>query len=398
MIAACRRAGVRVVAGDRFVLDRLDLRPGAFGWEGILHHPGGETTQFGFRAGGDAPRPPDHCDGLAIAFLPLVMRRGGRLHVRGSLTRAAVRNLTDYAAAWANWDPHGFGRVVITADELLDRPRAPAGHDAILAWSGGLRSTHTLVRQIDGLAPGGFRVRAAVRVLGLRPAADAPADADGLRVAREAVAAEGVPLLVVQTDAAARQAIDPEIGPLPIVAAALHTLGAGCAAGLHARQWPLRAQLRYPRPGVALPDLLSGDTFAVRADGGAATPPRMLADVSRHPGLVSVLSDCRERDRLSVPCGRCAGCRLLALACAASGARGRQPSPGVSATGIATLPFLDPTVAAAAEGTLEDWGRGAAGWRALLRLRVCVARLAVCGREHWRWACSAAGLIPPWPR
>jgi len=387
-----------VDTGGMFVLDRVDSRQGASGWEGHLQHPDGGTTTLGFQAIGDGPQPPDHCDGLAIAFLPLVMRRGGGLHVRGSLTRGAIRNLTEYAEAWASWSPAGFGRVVITADAVLDGLRPPACHEAVCAWSGSLKSTHTLVRHLDALAPGTFRVRAAVRVLGLRPNAASLSDADTLLPSLESLGIEGVPLLAVRTNAATAGAIDREIGPLPLVAAALHMIGGGCSSGLHSRSWPLTAQLRYPRPGVAIQDLLCGDTFAVRADGGAATPPRMVADVGRHRALARVLSDCRDRERHEPPCGRCPACDLLALAFVAWCGDCPLPTLRLAASRVARLPFQDPVVSAEAEGILEDWGRGPASLRTILRLRVGCSRLGIDVWDHWRWVCAALGVSPPWPR
>ena len=387
-----------VTTGGTFVLDRVDRRQGESGWHGRLRHPDGGTTTCGFQTIGDGPRPPDHCDGLAIALLPMVMRRGGALHVHGSLTRGAIRNLTEYAEAWAMWAPGAFGRVVITADQVLDGLRPPAGHGAVCGWSGSLRSTHTLVRHLDASAPGAFHVRAAVRVLGLRPNDGSTSDADALRAPGEAVGSVGLPLLGVRTDAAAAGAVDPEIGVLPLVAAALHLVGGGCGSGLHGRQWPLDAQLRYPRPGIAIQDLLSGDTFAVRGDGGAATPPRMVVDVMRHRDLAGQLSDCLGREGDEPPCGRCPGCTILALAHAASGLRRPRALPSAPLSRVVMLPFRDPVVAADAEGLLEDWGRGAGTVRTLLRLRAFCGRLGVDVRDHWRWACSAVGISPPWPR
>lgn len=148
--------------------------------------------------------------------------------------------------------------------------------------------------------PGAFGVRAAVRIVGLERAASDTVRRDGEEDAFAALRAEGIEAIVVRTDARTRGVIDPEIGVLPIVAAALHAVSADSTIGVHARSWDLLAQQRFPRPGPARPALRR----CVRS-------------------LAAVVSDCRRVPRPLHPCGRCPGCTLLALAFAARG----LPSP-----------------------------------------------------------------------
>lgn len=307
------------------------------GMRGVLEHADGRTTTLELVHDGD---PPDVVDGMVAGMLPAVMRIGGTLQVRGAMTRGAVRNLTEYTEAWASWAPDRFHRVQIDAATVLDGRRAPADHTAIVAWSGGLRSAHTLVRHLDGLVPFPFTVRAVLHVAGLATDVTLPA--------------LDMPSIVVRTNAVAAGLVDPEIGVLPIVAAALHAAAGGCAVGLHARRWLFAAQRRYPRPEPVLPDLLCGDGFVVRADGGTTSPPRMLADVRRHPALAAVI----------VPPKRAA--------------------------------LRDPIAAADAEATLADWPGG--GGRRRLAARVVFDRAVTDARDALRWLGSAAGLRRPWPR
>ena len=371
-----------------FVLDVTDA-DGA-GWRGQLRRPDGSVSTLRLQPPPGTPRPAVH-DGLVVAILPAAMRTGGTLRVRGALTRGALRNLTEYAEAWANWGPDRFHHVTLAPDAIVDGHAPASGHDAVFAWSGSLRSTHTLVRHRDGLVPGAFGVRAALRVEGLRPGDDTSE-----RV-RQALAPDGVPLLTVRTNAAAAGFVDPEIGALPIVAGALHLVGAGATAGFHARSWSFAAQMRYPRPGPALQDLLSGDGFTVRADGGATSPPRMAADVLRHPSLAAGLSDCHRVPRAAAPCGRCGDCTLTALAFAALGApppHGRR----VRRWRVAALALVDPVRAADAAATLADWPPDDSTLRAALATRTALGRVATDLRDTARWFGSAAGLRAPWPR
>ena len=385
-------------AATGFLLERVDVPGGTAGWQGMLHRAGTSPVSVRFLTDGKSSGPPELLDGLAIALLPTAMRVGGSLHVRGPMTRGALRNLTEYAEAWANWRPTAFRPVTITADRVIDGLRPPFDGDALFAWSGGLRSTHTLVRHRDRLVPGAFGVRAAVRIVGLEKSASDTVRSDGEEDAFAALRAEGIEAIVVRTDARRRGVIDPEIGVLPIVAAALHAVSAGSTIGVHARSWDLIAQQRFPRPDPALADLLGGDAFVVRADGGSTSPPAMVAALVGHPALAAVVSDCRRVPKPSHPCGRCAGCTLLALAFAARGLPSPRSRRRLSVPGVVGLPFRDPIIAADATATLDDWAGPPRGWRSLLRARVGLNRAVIDVRDHLRWAGACVGLLPPWPR
>lgn len=368
------------------------------GWNATLTGPDGGVATLSLRAIGQEGAPPTVLDGLVAAALPAVMRRGGRLHVRGPVTHGALRQLTAFTEAWCNWRPARFARVTIVPETIVRDTTPAADHAAVIAWSGSLRSTHTLVRHLEGLAPGAFAVRAALRVLGLRAAEDTIDDATALAPARAALAATTVPLWAVRTNAATAGFVDPEIGPLPIVAAALHLVATGHATGLHARPWSFAAQLHYPRPAPALPDLLGGDACAIRADGGGAAPPRMAADVARRPALAAAGSDCRRRPRHAAPCGRCRDCALTALAFHAAGLPAPRPALRARPTQVATLPFADPARAADATAALDAWQGPADAIRTALATGVAASRAAIDARDTLRWLGSAAGMRPPWPR
>lgn len=368
------------------------------GWLATLTAPDGGVAPLSLRAIGQEGAAPAVLDGLVAAVLPAAMRGGGRLHVCGPVTHGALRQLTAFAEAWCNWRPARFQPVTIVPETIVCDATPATDHAAVIAWSGSLRSTHTLVRHLDGLVPGAFAVRAALRVLGVRAAEDSIGDATALAPARDALAATTVPLWAVRTNAAAAGFVDAEIGPLPVVAAALHLVATGQATGMHARSWSFAAQLRYPRPAPALPDLLGGDACAIRADGGAVAPPRMAAEVARRPALASVVSDCRRRPRHAAPCGRCRDCALTALAFHAAALPGPRPPLRARPAQVAALPFADPARAADATAARDAWQGPDDATRTALAAAVAAARVAVDARDTLRWLGSAAGLRPPWPR
>jgi hypothetical protein len=162
------------------------------------------------------------------------------------VTRGAVRNLTEYADSWANWNPASFHRVEIEPDEVLDSAPLPPGPDAIVAWSRSLRSTDCLIRHLDGTTTNPYIVRAVLRIHGLAGDEELPLDAE--RAEAAALAHLGTTRVGLTTNACADGWIDPEIGVLPIVAASLQLVGVGrgLTLGLHARPWQCRLRLLYP--------------------------------------------------------------------------------------------------------------------------------------------------------
>ena len=339
-------------------------------WGARLHEPGGSTRRLHFHLP-EGSTEPLAADGLVAAFLPHVMRIGGALHVAGALTRTALTNLVVFSESWANWRPDRYHRVSLSADQVVDTVPG-SSPEAIVAWSGSLLSTHTLVRHLDHRVPGAFTLRAVVRVSGL-----GNAEPDAV-IAHAALAQDNLPLRLVHVEGA-DGLVDPFIGKLPVVAAALHACAGSAGQALHARLWPVTAQLYYPRPGPFLPDVFSGGHLAVRADGGSATPARMAREIARHPALVAILPN----DRGTSLAFQAAG---LALPPACRRLRGPE---------LLVHGFGGPIAAAEAAGAALDWqGR----WPLALRAGCASVRFAIQARSIARWLGAAAGLRPAWPR
>ncbi len=362
----------------------LRAGPGS-GWSACLALPDGTTRTIEIEPLNFSVAPPASFDGWAAAALPAVMRAGGELRVAGPMSRGAIRNLTEYAEAWAAWRPGRFRRVEILADEVLDPPPIPP-RSAVVAWSGSLRSTHVLWRRRAAAPDRDLQLKAALRVAGLSKD-DRPPDADA------AAPGLGAPLWVMRTNAGAGDWMDPEIGALPLVAAALQLACDDRAAGVHARRGPIAARMRYPRPGPDLPDLFSGGFRQVWAEGGGCSPVRMARDLAAAPDLAARVSDCARVPRHAPPCGRCAGCALVAVAFHAAGCARRA-----SARTGRRIALRDPRHAAELEILLADWRDDADPLRRVLAARQrrskSLARLA----ELVRWLRAASGLGPVWPR
>lgn len=128
-----------------------------------------------------------------------------------------MRNLTEIAEAWHDWDQKHFKLVAVEADKVVDSPAPPTATGAICAWPGSLQSTHTLVRHVDRMVPVAYRVTSAVQLIGLHAHDDAR-----IERLRGALAGVGVPLIVARTHVRAMTAVDGVLGAMSMVAAVLH--------------------------------------------------------------------------------------------------------------------------------------------------------------------------------
>jgi hypothetical protein len=378
---------------------RLTLEPQSASRLGaVLTRTGSQPINVWFESLARPLDMPEHLDGLVALVLPALLRAGGAVHVAGTLTREIVRNLTDASEGWKDWNADRYRGLRISADHIIDPPVPTFSSRAAFAWSGSLRSTHTLVRHFARRVPGAVRVARIVHVVGLQ--------GDTGLVSAEAIAAEvnrraeGLDTLVECVLTNLRDVIsgETEMGVLHVVAAALHLTARDLRLAFHARGWPVSAQLRFPRPEPAFPDVFCGSRLLVRADGGSTTPTQMVREVREHaPFLLDAISGCTKRPRFALPCGACSGCIVTSLAFAAADV----PYPALplpTASDVERLQWSEPAIAAEATEIASDWSSPRTRVHRALCRRIERDRASVTRAEVRRWLASAAGVGPIWPR
>ncbi len=364
----------------------------------VLARPGRQPVGISFESLGRRLETSEHLDGFIAVLLPALLRADGAVHVAGTLTREIVRNLIDASEGWENWNVDHYRALRISADCIIDPPVPTLSPRAAFAWSGSLRSTHTLVRHYARSVPGAVQVARIVHVIGLQgDARTVSADAIAAEVNKHAEQLDATAECVV-TNAREVGLVEAEMGVLPVVAAALHLTATDLKLAFHARRWPFSAQRRYPRPEPAFPDVFCGSRMLIRADGGATTPTQMVREVREHaPFLLAAISGCSERPRFTSPCGACSGCIITSLAFAAAGTS-HHALPPPTAFEVARLQWSDPIVAAEATEIASDWSTPGSRLHLALRRRVERDRANAASVEVRRWLASATGLGPIWPR
>lgn len=365
---------------------RLQVESSSEGW---ILNLGGVARRLRLDHVGRLASPPSVLDGAAFAALPLALREGRPLHVEGRLSRGALRNLRELAEAWADWSPERFQAVAVSCDEVAD-DRLMSGDAAIAAWSGDLRSTFTALGGELSLRESGFRIDEVVHVTGL---SDPPLTADASARLTEAFAGLGIALTLVRTNAAEAGFVDPAIGVLPLVTAALHLVSDGrVGTTVHARARPMGVQLVRPRSEPTLGDAHSGDRLRVIAVGGTTSAPVMAAHVAGRVGAADLLDVCRASGFRAPRCGRCRDCAIIDL-----GLVGAGLAEGGTAVTLPDPWPEDAGVAAEEALALWDWS-GPRRLRARLAARVATRDLSRARRDQAHWREAQKGAAEPWPR
>lgn len=373
------------LVGDEPLVVRAE--PLADGWTIVADGRDGAQRMQLRQPDRDRPLPPV-LDAAAFCVLPLAMHARQALHVDGPLTRSALRNLRELSEAFANWDSDRFAAVEVSCETVVD-DAPPSGRSCIAAWSGDLRSSFAATGGEDAAALAGYRPDTAVHVLGL---GHPPPDRDAMRRIVDAFREAGVDLVMVSTDAASSGFLDPVIGALPVVAAALHLVGDGRAAmAVHAEASAMRAQLirprRHPTPG----DQFSGDRIDVASVGGTASLPHMAGWLAQQPHLRPLLAGCRATGFREPRCGRCGDCRRTDLGLLGAGLG--------QAGGRAAWAFdpNDPDMETEGILALADWrGPRLAKWR--LAAGLVRAEIRRAKRDRAIWQSAMRGEAEPWPR
>ncbi len=154
---------------------------------------------------GEPPPLPDRLDAVALTLLPKAMSYRQDLHLEGPVAWSVLANAEEYIDAWSMWLPDLFGRVSVTADEVIDDRHdgpGPFPTTAVTAFSGGVDGTYATYAHSHGLlGRRSLSVAAAVQVHGFDIPID---DHEGFALASEAarrITDEiGVPLITMRTN------------------------------------------------------------------------------------------------------------------------------------------------------------------------------------------------------
>jgi hypothetical protein len=143
-------------------------------------------------------------DGFAAALLPLAMRTGETMEMRGSVSYHLAAGMRDYQRIQSAWRPDFFHQVKVVADDLRTRDRSDVSGAVGVAFSGGVDSFHTLWTHLPENEPyPPFRVSHCLMINGFDEDSDLEDRGSFRRIQQlyePTIAAHGLQLVVARTN------------------------------------------------------------------------------------------------------------------------------------------------------------------------------------------------------
>jgi hypothetical protein len=369
----------------------------------LLDQPGHEPVSLWFSVPERWERAlsPD-CDHLVIGALPLAMSRGADLAVHGRAGPTLLRNLEEFMAAMSRWQPDVLRQVAISADEEREAEPPAADAGAVLAYSGGVDSTFTLLHHLKGGAGRRTRRIAAAMMIHGREIrlADGEAFEATARKSEEFLAPLGVELIRAATNFT-------EVVRFwrfwqgAVLAASMSMLKGGFSAGLVSASWSY-GQLRMPQGSDPITDpLLSGRHFRILHEGAGFTRVEKIRELARWPEACRQLKVCLADAVGAENCGRCYKCVRTIIAFRAIGVERPAAFPTLPTdgeiAGLRVRPWEVDQMAEAVEFA-RGAGFGRASWCRALERCVISNRRRLRHRALKHWFQGWNPLYPLWRR
>lgn len=267
------------------------------------------TVWYDFSEG---PLPPtlETLDMAAIAFYHYAARLGVNIFLEGSVSKQLLENLEWFADLWWRWRPDLYHKITITAEtEIDDRGTSPAGNSAILAYSGGVDSSATLVQHMTSPGRRKRRIESALLIHGFdMPLSKTQGFAELKRRVQETLHSFDIPLTVVKTNLKESVVGDWGMEHGAALASCLNAYAGRFDYGLLAEDifsQDLGDWLPWGNNPLTVP-LLSSGQFKVQSDGGELTRLEKVDLISKYPVIMKNLRVCYTTHGNN--CGRCEKC------------------------------------------------------------------------------------------
>jgi hypothetical protein len=256
----------------------------------------------------------DRSDGFAATLLPLAMRLGEPLEVRGELSYRLAHGLRDWQHIQSTWKPDLFREVEMRFGRLVDARATSAPAAVGTAFSGGVDSFHALWTHLGTNEPyPPYRISHCLMINGF----DRDADLDGvgsfaaLERIYAAMATElGLDLVAVRTNA--MQFLGPFIQKQSF--ASFVTAPALVLGGLFARYY-VPSSYKFTLLGLypdgshpMLDHLLATETLATIHDAGHLTRVAKTAAIAPWPATHDRLRVCFNATRVNEATGVVENC------------------------------------------------------------------------------------------
>jgi hypothetical protein len=261
---------------------------------------------------------PPNANYALLAALPIAMRRGCDLFVRGAVDAKLLENAERYTKIWSQWRPDRYKQAKLFADsEIEDEPRAGA-QPWTYPFSGGVDSMFSIFANRAGDAGRDNRTPGSVFLV---RGFDYPlSDTEFFPLLEQRVSAIAqslnLPMLVCSTnwrEFCIQYELDTQLG----LSAIAHTLSATHAGVSIAADFTFGEDLKIMPWGnnQYIPHLLGSSRFPVVGGGADTLRVDKMAYLAKVPDALSMLGVCRKPNGMGnrLNCEECEKCIRTAM-------------------------------------------------------------------------------------
>ncbi|EKS28678.1 hypothetical protein [Afipia felis] len=285
---------------------------------------GSAENSFYFQSPADLwpSAPPATLDFAAVALAQFASSQGRDLHIHGLMTRTQARNLERFIEIWSVWRPDRYRPINVLADGWQHASEPSSFDSAVLAFSGGVDATATLIlhndRKLSSAMP---RVGLGVFVGGLDVSNE---DQSGQRTAfssaQGTLSAFNAEAAFVSTNWRDHFCPNWDDGHSSILSGVMRTFEQKCGAGIIASDASYLEDLSVGLFGnhMAMNYLLGSSSFAIFQGGGTLTRVERVREICSYSVALKNLRVCYQSHAKGRNCGRCKKCiftRMAVVAC-----------------------------------------------------------------------------------
>lgn len=263
----------------------------------------------------------DLLDDALVALTPLAQFHGWHMHIEGNVTRGQIENMREYQEAWAALRPDIYSVVDVTYLSALATETARRPGAAVLAFSGGVDSTHAAVTSSSSQRGSrSLTVTHGVLIAGFDIAADDTPSIDRASSGAHRILNElDMGLVVVSTnwrkDFSPNYTMSFGLG----LAAVLHQFRESTDAGLIATDVPYTSEVGAWGRDSTINRLSGHRGFPFPTIGATSTRLDKIAAIAHIKSVRENLRVCWQPTAGGANCGRCGKCVRTKLGFAACG-------------------------------------------------------------------------------
>lgn len=261
---------------------------------------------------------PPSLDFAAIALTHYASALDSNLHIEGRMSQSQARNLERFADIWSVWCPKLYRKIDVTADSWTQTPARAPGDRAVMAFSGGVDATFSLIAHNSGMLSAAMpKVGLGVLVSGADlDTFERDGHSEAYRKVSETLESFGARAAFVSTNWKTDFCPDWGYGHTSMIAGILNTFSPDYETGIIASDADYLEELSVGPYGnhMATNHLLGSSDFSIIQGGGAYRRSERVQAICKHDVALKNLWVCYALKEKGRNCGQCKKCIYTRMA------------------------------------------------------------------------------------